>query len=136
MEIRSHSKSLFTVMSRSGEYWSEKEEMKMLQLLHNEKSMKEVAEELKRTKTAVKARLYQFAYELWREDICVEDVVTVTTLDELHVRLAIESKTGKPLARYLIVWIFIVHVNIVFICKASGGHSLVKVNSDTDKKSD
>jgi len=69
----------------------------MLQLLHNEKSMKEVAEELKRTKTAVKARLYQFAYELWREDICVEDVATVTTLDELHVRLAIESKTGKPL---------------------------------------
>lgn len=87
-------------MSRAGEYWSEKEEMKMLQLLHNEKSMKEVAEELKRTKTAVKARLYQFAYELWREDNCVEDIAAVTTLSELHVRLAIESKTGKPLIRF------------------------------------
>lgn len=84
-------------MSRSGEYWSEKEEMKMLQHLHNEMSMKEVAEELKRTKTAVRARLNQFAYELWREDICVEDVATVTTLTPLQVRLAIESKTGKPM---------------------------------------
>jgi hypothetical protein len=87
-------------MSRAGEYWSEKEEMKMLEYLHNEKSLKETAEELKRTKTAVKARLYQFAYELWREDICVEDVAIVTTLSELHVRLAIESKTGKPLVRF------------------------------------
>ena len=84
-------------MSRSGEYWSEKEEMKMLQHLHNEMSMKEVAEELKRTKTAVRARLNQFAYELWREDICVEDVATVTTLTPLQVRLAIESKTRKPM---------------------------------------
>ena len=69
----------------------------MLQHLHNEMSMKEVAEELKRTKTAVRARLNQFAYELWREDICVEDVATVTTLTPLQVRLAIESKTRKPM---------------------------------------
>jgi hypothetical protein len=60
-------------------------------------TLKQVAEELKRTKTAVKARLYQFAYELWREDITVENIAIVTTLDELHVRLAIESKTGKPM---------------------------------------
>ena len=74
--------------------------MKVLQYLHNGKTLKESAEELKRTKTAVKARLYQFAYELWREDICIEDVAIVTTLSELHVRLAIESKSGKPLARF------------------------------------
>lgn len=74
--------------------------MKMLEYLHNEKSLKNVAEELKRTKAAVKARLYQFAYELWREDICIEDVAIVTTLDELHVRLAIESKSGRTLVRF------------------------------------
>jgi hypothetical protein len=87
-------------MSRAGEYWTEKEEMKVLQHLHNGKTLKESAEELKRTKAAVKARLYQFAYELWREDICIEDVAIVTTLTELQVRLAVESKSGKPLARF------------------------------------
>ena len=87
-------------MSRRGEYWSEKEEMKMLQYLHNAKTLKEVAEELKRTRTAVRARLYQFAYELWREDITIENIAIVTTLDELHVRLAIESKTRKPITTY------------------------------------
>jgi len=84
-------------MSRRGEYWTEPEEMRMIQHLQNGMTLKQVAEELKRTKTAVKARLYQFAYELWREDITIENIAIVTTLDELHVRLAIESKTGKPM---------------------------------------
>jgi hypothetical protein len=84
-------------MSRRGEYWTEPEEMRMIQHLQNGMTLKQVAEELKRTKTAVKARLYQFAYELWREDITVENIAIVTTLDELHVRLAIESKTRKSL---------------------------------------
>ena len=83
--------------TRRGEYWTEAEEMKMLQKLHNGLNLKQVAEEHKRTKTAVKARLYQFAYELWREDITIENIAIVTTLDELHVRLAIESKSGKPM---------------------------------------
>ena len=81
--------------TRRGEYWTETEEMKMLQKLHNGLNLKQVAEEHKRTKAAVKARLYQFAYELWREDITVENIAIVTTLDERHVRLAIESKTRK-----------------------------------------
>ena len=84
-------------MSRRGEYWTEPEEMRMIQHLQNGMTLKQVAEELKRTKTAVKTRLYQFAYELWREDITIENIAIVTTLDELHVRLAIESKTGKPM---------------------------------------
>lgn len=84
-------------MSRRGEYWTEPEEMRMIQHLQNGMTLKQVAEELKRTKTAVKARLYQFAYELWREDITIENIAIVTTLDELHVRLAIESKTRKSL---------------------------------------
>ena len=84
-------------MSRSGEYWSEAEEMKMIQWLQNGMTLKQVAEEHKRTRTAVKARLYQFAYELWREDITIENIAIVTTLDERHVRLAIESKIKKPL---------------------------------------
>jgi hypothetical protein len=84
-------------MSRAGEYWSEKEEMKILEYLHNGKTLKDVAEILRRTKTAVRARLYQFVYELWREDICVEDVATVTTLTPLKVRLVVESKSGKQL---------------------------------------
>jgi len=84
-------------MSRRGEYWTEPEEMRMIQHLQNGMTLKQVAEELKRTKTAVKARLYQFAYELWREDITIENIAIVTTLDECHVRLAIESKTRKSL---------------------------------------
>jgi len=84
-------------MSRSGEYWTDNEEMKMIQHLQNGKTLKQIAEEHKRTRTAVKSRLYQFAYELWREDITIENIAIVTTLDELHVKLAIESKTRKSL---------------------------------------
>jgi hypothetical protein len=84
-------------MSRSGEYWTDNEEMKMIQHLQNGKTLKQVAEEHKRTRAAVRARLYQFAYELWREDITIENIAIVTTLDELHVRLAIESKTRKAI---------------------------------------
>jgi len=89
--------NFLTRMSRSGEYWTDNEEMKMIQHLQNGKTLKQIAEEHKRTRTAVKARLYQFAYELWREDITIENIAIVTTLDELHVRLAIESKTRKSL---------------------------------------
>jgi hypothetical protein len=32
---------------------------------------------------------------LWREDITIENIAIVTTLDELHVKLAIESKSKK-----------------------------------------
>jgi hypothetical protein len=37
------------------------------------------------------------AYELWREDIYIENVAAVTTLSEKQVNLAIESKTKKPI---------------------------------------
>jgi len=84
-------------MSRAGEYWSDAEEMKILEYLQNGKNLKQVADELKRTRAAVKARLYQFVYDLWREDITIENISIVTTLDERHVKLAIESKIKRPL---------------------------------------
>jgi len=95
MDTITPTNQFLTRMSRSGEYWSEAEEMKMIQWLQNGMTLKQVAEEHKRTRTAVKARLYQFAYELWREDITIENIAIVTTLDELHVKLAIESKSKK-----------------------------------------
>jgi len=94
-------KNIFTFKmprsDRSGEYWTDSEEMMMLKHLHNGMSMKEVGNELKRSYTAVWTRLRQVAYELWREDIYIENIAAVTTLSEKQVKLAIESKMKKPL---------------------------------------
>lgn len=80
---------------RIGRLWTQEEEEKMLQLLHQGKSRAEVGEVLDRTETALVAKLKKIALSMYNQNQTMEEIWTSTGLSEKEVNEKSLKKTSK-----------------------------------------
>ena len=80
---------------RLGDMWTDVEEGKVLQLIKEEYSIKEIADELKRSEGGIKARLRVIACDMHKSGITNENIRVITSLSEDDVNKAVKKYNKK-----------------------------------------
>ena len=83
--------------TRIGVYWSDEEETRLLQLLHEEKTHEEIGRILERTSGAITARIKHIAREMYDKGISNLDIMNITKLSNEDVIEVIEKHNSRKI---------------------------------------
>jgi hypothetical protein len=80
---------------RMGQAWLHDEEHKLLTSIREKKSIEEIAQEHKRTYSAIKCKLRSFAFDYYCDNKSIEQIQKYTGLSEQEIKDAIERRQKK-----------------------------------------
>lgn len=84
---------------RIGVYWSDEEESRLLQLLHDGKTHEEVAKTLERTRGSIKCRLWDISAKMYTKGMTNEEISKITFLSDESIKEAIEKHNSKKIKK-------------------------------------
>ena len=84
---------------RMGQSWSDEEDGKVLQLIQEEYSVQEIADELKRTNGSIVARLNMMSVDMHRKGIASGSIQLLTGLDDETIRKNVQKQNEKDVEK-------------------------------------
>ena len=84
---------------RMGDPWSDEEDGKVLQMIQEEYSVQEIADELKRTNGSIVARLNRMSVDMHKKGIANDSIRLLTGLDDDAIRKNIQKENEKDVEK-------------------------------------